>query len=85
MEEEYKEMWEYEMERRREKLEKWRKRGWLPISEEKMIKYELNQMTFEDWYDEYLVEQEEYEEMQELIEKYNKKMKHFQIVQIIKK
>ena len=51
MEEEYKEMWEYEMERRREKLEKWRKRGWLPISEEKMIKYELNQMTFEDWYD----------------------------------
>lgn len=85
MEEEYKEMWEYEMERRREKLEKWRKRGWLPISEEKMIKYELNLMTFEDWYDEYLVEQEEYEEMQELIEKYNKKMKHFQIVQIIKK
>ena len=80
MEEEYKEMWEYEMERRREKLEKWRKRGWLPISEEKMIKYELNLMTFEDWYDEYLVEQEEYEEMQELIEKYNKKMKHFQIV-----
>lgn len=85
MEEEYKEMWEYEMERRREKLEKWRKRGWLPISEEKMIKYELNLMTFEDWYDEYLVEQEEYEEMQELIEKYNKKMKHFQIVKIIKK
>ena len=39
MEEEYKEMWEYEMERRREKLENWRKRGWLPMSEEKMIKY----------------------------------------------
>ena len=75
----YKKMWEYEMEQRREKLELWRERGWLPISEEKMIKYELNQMTFEDWCDEYLIEPEEYKEMQELKDKYNKKMKHIQI------
>mgnify|MGYP003134545435 CR=1 FL=1 len=51
----YKEMYDYDMNRRKEKLEKWIERGWT-INKKTIIKYEMNQMIYEDWCNKYLVD-----------------------------